>query len=91
MVFRSQRFRQFRLCNTFKTSLTAMGVPAGNSLMGYINQKDTCSSVVRAFAHGAMGRPIDPSWSTHYAISRCNQCSATGVTKAMVCVIMSME
>ena len=22
----------------------------------------TCSSVVRAFAHGAMGRPIDPSW-----------------------------
>ena len=21
-----------------------------------------CSSVVRAFAHGAMGRPIDPSW-----------------------------
>ena len=23
------------------------------------------SSVVRAFAHGAMGRPIDPSWWTH--------------------------
>ena len=22
-----------------------------------------CSSVVRAFARGAMGRPIDPSWS----------------------------
>ena len=22
-----------------------------------------CSSVVRAFAHGAMGRRIDPSWS----------------------------
>ena len=21
-----------------------------------------CSSVVRAFAHGAMGRRIDPSW-----------------------------
>ena len=21
-----------------------------------------CSSVVRAFAHGAMGRQIDPSW-----------------------------
>ena len=21
-----------------------------------------CSSVERAFAHGAMGRPIDPSW-----------------------------
>ena len=24
-----------------------------------------CSSVVRAFAHGAMGRPNDPSWWTH--------------------------
>ena len=24
-----------------------------------------CSSVVRAFAHGAMGRRIDPSWWTH--------------------------
>ena len=22
-----------------------------------------CSSVVRAFAHGAMGRRIDPSWA----------------------------
>ena len=22
-----------------------------------------CSSVIRAFAHGAMGRRIDPSWS----------------------------
>ena len=24
-----------------------------------------CSSVVGAFAHGAMGRRIDPSWWTH--------------------------
>ena len=24
-----------------------------------------CSSVVRAFAHGAMGRRIDPPWWTH--------------------------
>ena len=24
-----------------------------------------CSSVVRAFTHGAMGRRIDPSWWTH--------------------------
>ena len=31
----------------------------------YINTVDSClnSSVVRAFAHGAMGRRIDPSWS----------------------------
>ena len=26
------------------------------------NQRARCSSVVRAFAHGAMGRRIDPSW-----------------------------
>ena len=24
-----------------------------------------CSSVVRVFAHGAIGRRIDPSWWTH--------------------------
>ena len=29
-----------------------------------------CSSVVRAFVHGKMGRRIDPSWWTHWAISR---------------------
>ena len=26
------------------------------------NQGVRCSSVVRALSHGAMGRPIDPSW-----------------------------
>ena len=45
-----------------------------------------CSSVVREFTHGAMGRRIDPSW----AISRSNQCSTTGVTKAVVCIILSV-
>ena len=34
-----------------------------------------CRSVVRAFAHGATGRRIDPSWWTHWAISRFSQCS----------------
>ena len=48
-----------------------------------------CSSVVRAFAHGTMGRRIDPSWWTHWAISRSNQCSTAGVTKAVVCAILS--
>ena len=40
--------------------------------------------MVRVFAHGAMGRRIDPSlgWT---------QCSTTGVTKyAVVCVVMSV-
>ena len=49
----------------------------------------TCS-VVRAFAHGAMGHQIDPSWWTHWDISHSIQCSTTGVTKAVVCVIMSV-
>ena len=47
-----------------------------------------CSSVVRVFTHGAIGRLIDPSWSTHWTISRCSQCSTTGVIKPVVCVIL---
>ena len=45
--------------------------------------------MVRAFAHGAMGHRINPSWWTHSAISHSSQCSMTGVTKAVVCVILS--
>ena len=30
--------------------------------MYYLKIGARCSSVVRAFAHGAMGRRIDPSW-----------------------------
>ena len=37
---------------------------------------------------GAMCRWIDPSWWTHWAISRVSQCYTTGVTKAVVCVIL---
>ena len=48
-----------------------------------------CSSVVRAFAHGAMGRRIDPSWGE--PIARSSQCSMTGITKAVVCAILSMS
>ena len=37
-----------------------------------------CSSVVRAFAHGAMGRRIDPSWVDPFAYFSfhdwCNKC-----------------
>ena len=38
----------------------------------------------------AMGRQIDPSWWTHSAISRSSQCPMIGVTKAMLCVILSV-
>ena len=48
------------------------------------------SSVVRVFAHGAMGHRIDPSWWIHWAISRSSQLPMTGVTKAVVCVILSV-
>ena len=45
-------------------------------------------SVVRALVHGAMGRQIAPSWWAHWAISFSSQCSTTGVTKAVVCIIL---
>ena len=57
---------------------------------GPIEQGARCSSVVRVFAHGAMGRQIDSSWWTHSAISRSSQCSTTGVTNAVVCAIISV-
>ena len=40
-----------------------------------------CSSVVRALTHGVMGHQTDPSWWTHWAISRSSQCLTIGVTK----------
>ena len=46
-----------------------------------VNHGPRCSSVLRAFAHGAMGRRIDHSWWTHSAISCSSQCSMTGVKK----------
>ena len=41
------------------------------------------------YVHGVMGRQIDHSWWTHWAISRFSQCPTTGVIKAVVCVILS--
>ena len=37
---------------------------------------------IRASAHGTMARRVDPSWWTHLAIS--------GVTKAVICAILSV-
>ena len=47
--------------------------------------------MVRVFAHGVMGHRIDPSWWTHLAISRSSQCSTTGVTNAILCIILSYK
>ena len=55
-----------------------------------MNEGAGCSSVVRAFAHGAMGRRIDPSWWAHWAISQSSQSPTTGVPNAVVCVILSL-
>ena len=47
--------------------------------------------MVRAFAHGAMGHRIDHSWGGPIeTIYRSSQCSTTGVTKAVVFVILSV-
>ena len=34
----------------------------GGVFVCFVGSGARCSSVVRAFAHGAMGRRIDPSW-----------------------------
>ena len=57
---------------------------AGLSVSITVASVARCSAVVRAFAHGAMGRRIDPSWGGP------SQCSTTGVTKAVVCAILSV-
>ena len=43
--------------------------------------------MVRAFAHGAMGRRIDPSWGGPIELFLV---PATGVAKAVVCIILSV-
>ena len=46
--------------------------------------------MLRAFAHGAMGRRINPSWGGPIELFLVpTQCSTTGVTKTVVCVILS--
>ena len=46
------------------------------------------NSIVR-YDHGAMGRWINPSWWTHWAISHFSLCSTTGETN-VVCTILSV-
>ena len=44
----------------------------------------------RASARGAIGRRNDPLWWINGAISRSTQYSTTGLSKAVVCVILSV-
>ena len=64
---------------------TSRWAPCSFTLLGA-----RCSSVVRAFAHGAMGCRIDPSWWTHRAISYSSQCSMTGMCYP-VCGMMHIK
>ena len=47
-----------------------------------------CCLYLFSFFYPLKVRWINPSWWTHLAISRFSQCSTTGVTKAVVCVIL---
>ena len=46
--------------------------------------------MLRAFTHGAMGYRIDPSWGGPIELFLVPVCSTTGVTKAVVCIILSV-
>ena len=46
--------------------------------------------MIRAFTHGVMGHQIDRSWLNHWPISHSSQCPMAGVTKAVLCVILSV-
>ena len=46
--------------------------------------------MVRAFAHGAMGRRIDPSWGGPIELFLVSASAPRLVTKAVVCAIMSV-
>ena len=50
----------------------------------------SCSSVVKAFAHGAMGRRIDLSWGEPIELFLVPASAPRPVTKAVVCAIMSV-
>ena len=49
-----------------------------------------CSSVVRVFAHSAMGRLIDPSCSEPIELFLVPASDPRLVTKAVVCAILSV-
>ena len=56
-----------------------------------INTVARCSSVVRAFAHGAMCRRIDPSWAGPIELFLVPASAPRlGATKAVVCAILSV-
>ena len=46
----------------FKSEIDGVSVWQQQIHVTLLMQGARCSSVVRAFAHGAMGRRIDPSW-----------------------------
>ena len=54
------------MCRICMLSMTFMCYLVCEQELLYSSDKGArCSSVVRAFAHGTMGRRIDPSWGGH--------------------------
>ena len=70
----------------YMTLITIKQVPCDSKY----KQGERCSSELRASTKGAKERRIDPSLWTHWAIFRPSQCSTTGVTNIVVCVILSV-
>ena len=79
---KQQREETVRMASTPSEPSTGMYVRPT-----HIQRGARCSSVVRAFAHGAMGRRIDPTWGGPIELFLV---PASGVTKAVVCGIMSV-
>ena len=48
---------------SYSLNIFCYGYVIEDYFMGFLPTGARCSSVVRAFAHGAMGRRIDPSWA----------------------------
>ena len=84
-----QAISHYSQCSTIGVTKVVLCAVFSVVLWSYIlllrQSRVRCSSVVRAFTHGAIGRRIDPLWWTHWAISRSSQCSTTGVTKTGMC------
>ena len=57
----SLSFKSQEVCYSFGTKYRKLFI-WDYLIFPLVNEESRCSSVVRAFAHGAMGRRIDPSW-----------------------------
>ena len=64
-----------------------------DTISDFFKTRAGCSSVDSVPAFEAVGRRIDPSQWTQlqFGLFRSNQWSTTGLSKAVVCTVLSME